>query len=185
MMDYKSMATPMMTNLKLLSDSYLDLVDPTMYKQLMGSLMYLVNTRLDICFAVNTLSQYMVEPRHVHWITTKQVLRYLHGTIGYGLRYVSDGDVKLQGYIDFDWGGSAMDQKSTSGCCFSLGSGMISCLSRKKTSVALSTVEAEYIAASVASHEVVWLRNLLAGLFDLELEPTLIYCDNQSCVKLS
>jgi hypothetical protein len=63
---------------------------------------------------------------------------------------------------------------------------MISWLSRKQTSVALNTAEAEYIAAtSVASREAVWLRKLLAGLFDLELEPTLIYCDNQSCVKLS
>jgi hypothetical protein len=73
-----------------------------MYKQLIGSLMYLVNTRSDICFAVNTLSQYMVEPRHVHWMAEKHMLRYLHGTIGYGLRYVSDGDVKLQSYIDSD-----------------------------------------------------------------------------------
>jgi hypothetical protein len=81
MMDCKSMATPMTTNLKLLSDSSSDLVDPTMYRQLIGSLMYLVNTRPDICFAVNTLSQYMVEPRHVHWIVTKHVLRYLHGTL--------------------------------------------------------------------------------------------------------
>ena len=61
---------------------------------------------------------------------------------------------------------------------------MISWLSRKHTSMALSTTETEYIVASVASREVAWLRKLLAGLFDLELEPTLIYCDNQSCVKL-
>jgi hypothetical protein len=71
MMDCKSMATPMVMNLKLLSDSSSYLVDPTMYRQLIGSLMYLVNTRPDICFAVNTLSQYMVEPRHVHWIASK------------------------------------------------------------------------------------------------------------------
>jgi hypothetical protein len=126
----------------------------------------------------------MVEPRHVHLVETKHVLRYLHGTVGYGLRYVSDGEVKLQGYIDSDWARSAVDQKSTSGCCFSLGSGMISWLSRKQSSVALSTTEAEYIATSVPSSEAVWLRKLLAWLFDLELEPTLIYCDNQSCVKL-
>jgi hypothetical protein len=88
MMDYKSMATPMVTNPMLLSDSSSELVDPTMYKQLIGSLMYLVNTRSYICFVVNNLSQYMVEPRHVHWITSKHVLRYMHGTIGYGLRYV-------------------------------------------------------------------------------------------------
>jgi hypothetical protein len=147
--------------------------------------MYLVNTREDICFVVNALSQYMVEPRHVHWIAAKHVLRYLRGTIGYGLRYVLDGKMKLQGYTDSDWAGSAVDRKSTSGCCFSLGSSVSSWLSRKQTSVALSTAEAEYIAANVASRESVWLRKLLAGLFDLELEPTLIHCDNQSCVKLS
>jgi len=108
------MATPMTINLKLLSDSSSDLVDPTMYRQLIGSLMYLVNTRPNICFAVNALSQYMVEPRHVHWMAAKHMLRYLRGTVGYGLRYVSGGDVKLQGYIDSDWAGSAVDRKSTS-----------------------------------------------------------------------
>jgi hypothetical protein len=73
----------------------------------------------------------MVELRHVHWMTTKHMLRYLRGTIAYGLRYVSGGDVKLQGYTNSDWAGSAVDRKSTSGCCFSLGLGMISWLSRK------------------------------------------------------
>jgi hypothetical protein len=160
MMDCKSMATHMMINLNLLSDSSSYLVDPMMYRKLIGSLMYLVNTRLDICFAVNALSQYMVEPRHVHWMTTKHVLRYLRGTIVYGLRYVSSEDVKLQGYSNFEWAGSGVDWKSTSGCFFSLGSGMISWLSRKKTLVALNIAEAEYIVASVASHEAVWLRKL-------------------------
>jgi hypothetical protein len=79
------MATPMVTNMKLLSDSYSNLVDPKMYIQFIGSLMYLVNTRPDICFAVNTMSQYMLESRHVHLVAVNHVLRYLHGTIGYGL----------------------------------------------------------------------------------------------------
>jgi hypothetical protein len=74
----------MTINLKRLSDNFLDLVDPTMYKQLTGSLMYLVNTRPYVCSAMNTLSQHMVEPRHVHWMETKHMLRYLHGTVGYG-----------------------------------------------------------------------------------------------------
>jgi hypothetical protein len=116
---------------------------------------------------------------------TKHVLRYLHGMVGYGPRYVSNDEVKLQGYTDFDWVGSVVDRKSTLGCCFSLGSSMISWLGRKHSLVALTTTEVEYIATNVASREVVWLRKLLAELFDLELEPTLIYCDNQSCVKLS
>ena len=104
MMDCKSMTTPMEANLKKPSAfaSNSDLVDPTMYKQLIGSLMFLVNTRLDICFAMNTLSQFMVESRHVHWVPAKHVLRYLHGTVGYGLRYVSGGEVRLQGYAYFN-----------------------------------------------------------------------------------
>jgi hypothetical protein len=155
MMDCKSMATPMVTNMKLLSDSSSDLVDPTMYRQLIGSMMYLVNSRPDICFAVDTLSQYMVEPRHVHLVATKHVLRYLHGTVGYGFRYVLDREVKLQGYTDSNWVGSAVDRKRTFRCCFSLGSCMISWWSRKQTLVALNTTEAEYIAANVASREAV------------------------------
>ena len=79
------MSTPMTTNLKLLGDTAFETVDATLYRKMIGSLMYLTNTRPDICFAMNTLSQYMVEPRHVHLIATKHVLRYLKGTIDYGL----------------------------------------------------------------------------------------------------
>jgi hypothetical protein len=185
MMDCKSMPTPMVTNLKLLSDTSSETVYVTLYRQMIGSLMYLTNTRPDICFAVNTLSQYMFEPRCVHLIAAKHILRYLKGTIDFGLLYVSDRKIKLQGYAHSDWVGSVIDQKSTLGCCFSLGSAMISCLNKKQTSVALSTAEEEYIATCSASSEVVWLRKFLVGLFDLELEVNCIFCDNQSCIRLS
>jgi hypothetical protein len=75
MMEYKSMATPMMINMKLLIDSSSYLVDPMMYKKCIRSLMYLVNTRPNICFVVNALIQYMVESRHVHWMIGKHMLR--------------------------------------------------------------------------------------------------------------
>jgi hypothetical protein len=127
----------------------------------------------------------MVEPRQVHWIAVKHVLRYLRGTMEYGLRYLGGDGVELQGYTDSDWAGSAVDRKSTSRCCFSLGSTVITWFSRKHTSVALSSTEAEYMATSMASCEAIWLHKLLTGLFDQELEPTVIYCDNQSCIKLS
>ena len=93
--------------------------------------------------------------------------------------------INLEDYVDSDWVGSAIDRKSTSGCCFSMGSRVISWFSRKQSCVALSTVEAEYVAACSASCEVVWLRKLLSNLFDLQLDATCIYYDNQSCVKLS
>jgi hypothetical protein len=78
-----------------------------------------------------------------------------------------------------------VDWKSTSDCCFTLGSAMVSWCNRKQSSVALSTAEAEYIALSVAVREAVWLHKLLTDLFDHEMDPTTIHCDNQSCVKLS
>jgi hypothetical protein len=89
------------------------LANPTEYRQLIGALMFLVNTRPDICFAVNTLSQQMVEPHHFHWVGAKNLLRYLRGTINHGLRYTA-GSVILRGYTDADWAGSVVDRKSTS-----------------------------------------------------------------------
>ena len=96
MLDCKSITTVMDANLKKLRDSALDsnLIDPTMYCQLIGSLIYLTNTRPDICFVVNALSQFMCEARQIHWIVAKHVLKYLHGTVGYGLRYDSECDLK-------------------------------------------------------------------------------------------
>jgi hypothetical protein len=147
--------------------------------------MYLTNNRPDICFFVNTLSQYLVEPRHVHLVAAKHVMRYLKGTLDFGLCYNGDQDFKLIGYTDSDWAGSVSDKKSTSGCCFSLGSSMTSWQSRKQSSISLSMEEAEYILACSATCEVIWLRKLLTGLFDLEMEATMILCDNQSCIKMT
>jgi hypothetical protein len=100
MMDCKSMPTSMVTNLKLLSDTSSETMDATMYRKMIGSFMYLMNKRIDICFAVNTLNQYMVEPRHFHLIVEKHVMRYLKGIIEYGLIYVPDFDIILQGFTD-------------------------------------------------------------------------------------
>ena len=128
MLDCKSMSTPMVSNLKKLhaSDSGSDLVDPTMYRQLIGSLMYLMHTRPDICFVVNDVSQFMSEPRQRHWVVAKHVLRYLRGSIAFGLKYTSSSGVLLHGYVDSDWAGSSVDQKSTLDYYFNLGSSMIS-----------------------------------------------------------
>jgi hypothetical protein len=139
MLECKSMNTPMEAKLKLLVDTSSELIDATLYRQIIGSLMYLMNTRLDICFAVNTLSQFLVEPRHVHLVVAKHVMRYLKGTIDCGLSYDGDHDFTLSGYTDADWAGSVSDRKNTSGCCFSLGSAMISWQSRKQSNIALST----------------------------------------------
>jgi hypothetical protein len=185
MMDCKSMDTPMNTDIRKVKVPDSDPVDPSLYRQLIGSLMYLVNTRPDICFAVNTLSQFQVKPRQENWIAVKHVLRYIRGTINYCLKYTTSSDVQLHGFTDSDWAGSAKDRKSTLGMCFSLGSTMISWSSKKHKSVSLSTTEAEYMETCEACTEAVWLRNLISDLFDQNLESTTIYCDNQICIRLS
>jgi hypothetical protein len=147
--------------------------------------MYLTNTKPDICFVVITLSQYLVEPKRVHLVDAKHAMRYLKGTLDFGLCYTRDHDFRLIGYTNSNWAGSVYDRKSTSGCCFSLGSAMTSWQRRKQFSIALSTAEAKYIVAYSASCEAIWIRNLLTGLFNLEMEATGILCDNQSCIKMT
>jgi hypothetical protein len=120
------MNTPMTTDIRKVRDSDFDPMGSSLYQKLIGSLMYLVNTQLDICFDVNTLSQFQVEPRHEHLIVAKHVLRYIHGTLNYGLRYISSNDIQLHGFTDSDWAGSAEDRRSTSKICFSFNSTMIS-----------------------------------------------------------
>ena len=92
---------------------------------------------------MNTLSQYLVQPRRVHLVAAKHVMRYLKGTIDFGLYYKHE--YRLYGYIDVDWAGSISDRKITSGRCFCLRSAMSSWFRRKQSSVCLSTIEVEYI----------------------------------------
>jgi hypothetical protein len=132
-LDYK----PMATNMKLLDDTTSEVVDATLYKQMIGPLMYLTNTRPNICFAVNTLSQYMVDPRRVHLIAVKHVMRYLKCIVDYGLKYVAGSEISLLGYSDSDWVDNVTNRKSTLGCCFTLGSYMISWISKKQSCVVL------------------------------------------------
>ena len=138
MMDCKSMATPMASILKLLSDASLEAVDGTMYHHMIGSLMYLMNTRPYICFAVNTLSQFLTDLKNVHLIAAKHILRYLKGIVDYGIKYEAIQKINLKGYVDSYWAGISIDKKSTSGFYFSMESGVISCFSRKESYIALS-----------------------------------------------
>ena len=124
--------------------------------------------RLDIFFAMNTL-------RHVNPIAAKHVLRHLKGIVDYEIKYEANQNINLEGYVDSDWEVSAINRKRTSGCCFNMGSSVISWFSRKQSYVASSTTEAEYVAACSSICEEVWLRKLLYDLFDLQLDAT---CNN-------
>ena len=157
----------------------------TQYRKIIGSLMYLMNTRTNICFVVNTLSWYLVKPRRVHWIATKHVMRYLKGMIEFRLYYNRDHGYRLYGYANSDWEGCVAERKSTSGGCYYLGFTMISWFSKKVSSVTLSKTEEEYIAAFSTNCEAIWIKNLMSGLFDMELDTTMIICDNQSYINMT
>eukprot|EP00253_Pinus_taeda_P001703 PITA_01703 len=157
MEDCRPMAMPMITNWKKIDASKDKDVDPTIYRQLIGFLMYLVNTKPDIFYTVNTLSS---------WWNRR-------------------GRTGQQPNMFSDWAGSSVDQKSTFGYCFNIGSGMISWCSRTQKSVALSSSEAEYMVASTNSCEAIWHIKLLVNLFKRNMEATKIMCDNQSCIKHS
>ena len=116
--------------------------------------MYLVNTTPDICHDVNVLSQFMCEPKEIHLVAVKHIMRYLQGTLNLRLKYGKVG-LDLHGFTNLDWGGSVKDRKSTSRCCFSLGSAMLSWICRKQSSVAQSSTKAEYIATAMASPEAI------------------------------
>ena len=123
-----------------------------------------------------------MEPRRAHWAAARHVLTYLQGIVELGLRYTRGNDIRLSGFTDTDWAGCLVDQKSTSGYCFNVSSGMTSW---SQKSVALSSAEAEYMAASTVSCEAISLRKLLVNLLKEKMEATIILCDNQSCIKLS
>ena len=114
MMDCKAMATPMASNLKLLSDASSGMVDTTMYRQMICSLMCLTSTRPDASFVVNDLSQFLTDPRHAH-LVAKHVVRYQKGTVEYGIKYDMNQKTNMHGYVDSDWEGNTIERKSTLG----------------------------------------------------------------------
>ena len=125
------------------------------------ALNYLTTTRPDISYYVSVLSQFMVKPHENHWNEAKTVLRYIKGTLDYGIKYTDASDVELTGYSDFDWVGNLDDQRSTTGYVFSIGSGVVLWNSKKQPAISLSFTEEEYKALCATTYEVVWLRRLL------------------------
>ena len=127
----KPTPTPTSVGLKLSKQDYSINVDPTLYKSLVGSLMYLIATRPDTMHAVSLISRFMETPKDSHWQAGKRILRYVKGTKGFGILYTASDDFKLVGYTDSDWAGSLDDRKSTSRYMFHMGSGAISWASKK------------------------------------------------------
>ncbi|CAL0322728.1 unnamed protein product [Lupinus luteus] len=123
-------------------------------------------------------------PKESHFITVKRIMRYLKGTTNMGLWYPRDASLALVGYSDSDFAGCKLDRKSTSGTCHLLGSSLVAWHSKKQACVALSTAEAEYIAAGVCCAQILWMKQQLKD-FGITLEKIPIKCDNTSAINLS
>ncbi|XP_050280728.1 secreted RxLR effector protein 161-like [Quercus robur] len=143
----KHASTPMSSSTKLNVDSSRVKVSPTLYRSIIGSLLYLTASRSDIAFSMSVYARYQVTSKESHLTAVKRTIRYVNGTLDYGLWYSKDSNACLASYSDVDWAGSVDDRKSTSGGCFYLGNNLVSWMSKKKNFVSLSTAEAEYIAA--------------------------------------
>jgi hypothetical protein len=128
----------------------------------------------------------MSKPSKEHWQGVKRILRYIKGTINYGLIFkAEDNKGILAGYSDADWAGDIDTRRSTSWYVFQICGSTVSWCSKRQSSVSRSSTEAEYIALSMASQEAVWLSRLLENVGVKQEEPILIYEDNQGAIELS
>ncbi|PKU63331.1 Retrovirus-related Pol polyprotein from transposon TNT 1-94 [Dendrobium catenatum] len=180
----KSAITPITPTSKHLTDNNKPFHDTFLYRRLAGSLQYLSITRPDIAFATNQVCQNMQRPTDRNFQQLKRILRYVKGTISYGLPIMT-GDTTLRTYTDADWASDITDRKSVSGFCTFMGPNLISWSVKKHVTVAKSSTEAEYRALSAANSEVLWLRRLAEKLQMPQTSPTTIHCDNISAIAIA
>lgn len=186
MLESNSVSSPIVPGFKISRDDYGVTIDDTYFKQLVGSLMYLNATRPDIVFSVSLISRHIAKPTELHLQAAKRILRYLKGTVNYGILYKKGGrNEELLAFTDSDYAGDVEDRKSTSGYMFLLSSGAVSWLSKKQPIVTLSTTEAEFVPAAVCACQAIWMRRVLKRLSHAQEGCTTIMCDNSSAIKLS
>ncbi|XP_026453282.1 uncharacterized protein LOC113354016 [Papaver somniferum] len=165
--DNKAVDTPLEVNVKYNSTDGKILSNPTLYRQLVGSLNYLTITRPDISHAVHVVSQFMSAPRSTHYAVVLRILRY------------------LKGYSNSDWAGDVTDRRSTVGYCMFLGNSLISWRSKKQFVVSRSSAKAEYRALSHTTSEIVWLRWLVDGMGVHISGPTPLFCDKKDVIHIA
>lgn len=176
---------PIEHKVQLTKDEDGDLVDPTEYRRIVGSLRYLTHTRPDLSFAVGVVSRFMEKPTTKHLQAVKGILRYVKGTVDYGLVYLKGkNEVKICGYSDSDLAMDVNDRRSTSGMAFYINESLVTWTSQKQHCVALSSCEAEFMAATMATCQAIWIRRLLAEITGHAVEPAILHVDNKSALDL-
>ena len=173
----------MESRLKLSKRSEAPAVDATEYRSVVGRLRYLVNTRPDLAYSVGLVSRFMEAPTMEHWRAVQNILRYIKGTINFGLVYLREKEkemVELLGYSDSKFAEDMDDRKSISGVAYFLGRNIVSWLSQKQKVVALSSQEAEYIAAVTVVCQGEWLERLFGDLIGEEPKGVVLNVDEKS-----
>ncbi|XP_073223366.1 secreted RxLR effector protein 161-like [Cicer arietinum] len=183
-----SISNPLETNSKIDECSEEERIDPTLFRQMVGSLRYLCNSRPDIFYSVSMISRFMHDPRKTHLIAAKRILRYIKGTEEFGLLFPngSKGERSaLIGYLDSDWCGDITDRRNTSGYVFKFHEAAISWCTKKQPVTALSSCEAEYIAGTLATCQAVWLDAVMKELRCEMMKPLILRVDNKSAISLA
>eukprot|EP00253_Pinus_taeda_P013024 PITA_13024 len=161
MEDVKPVCTPMVTGCSLSTNYESAAVHQPTYRSMIGSILYLTGTRPEIMHAVGIVGRFQANPKETHLQAVKRIFKYLQGTQNYGLWYPRDTDLTLHAYTYADWAGSMDDRNSTSGGAFFMGSRLVSWFNKKHSSIALSTVEAEYVAATSCCTQLLWMMQTL------------------------
>ncbi|XP_021979306.1 uncharacterized mitochondrial protein AtMg00810-like [Helianthus annuus] len=173
-------AFPMEQNLKFYHCPESHKTDASLYRRLIGRLLYLQAMRPDIAYSVNILSQFVSDPRTDHMDVVLRILRYLKSTLGQGIFIPKDGGFNLVGYCDADWLGCPYMRRSRTGYLLLLGGAPVSWKTKKQSVVSRSSAEAEYRAMATTVSEVLWICWLLKYL-TVNLEgATPLYCDNEA-----
>ncbi|XP_047270468.1 secreted RxLR effector protein 161-like [Capsicum annuum] len=185
MEDCNPMSTPMNQKQKLCKEDRVDKVDERYYRSLIECLTYLTVTRPNILFVLSLLSRFMHCASEMNLRAAKTILRYIKGTVEYGLKFEKSQSFKLLGFSNSDCVGSVDDMRSTSGHCFTLGSRIFSWSSKKQEVVAQSTTEVEFIAATAAVNQALWLRKIMCDFLMEQNSSTEILVDNQAAIAIS
>ena len=184
MQDYKGYTTPMPTKSHLGPDDNGKEFDQKVYHSMIGSLLYLCASRLDIMLSVCMCARFQAAPKESHHLAVKRILRYLAYTPTLGLWYPKGSEFDLVGFSDADYASDKVDRKSTSGTCHFLGRSLVCWSSKKQNCVSLSTAESEYIAAGSSCAQLLWMKQTLKD-YGIHLKQVPLYCDNESAIKIA
>ncbi|XP_021992483.1 uncharacterized mitochondrial protein AtMg00810-like [Helianthus annuus] len=184
MIDAKPMFTPMSTTVAL-SPTGDPFHDPTLYQSLVGALQHLTITLPDISYVVNQLSQYLHCPTTDHFQEVKRIIRYVKGTISFGLNFTKPSTCTLLGFSDADGARCLKTRRSTYGFSIFFGGNLVSWSAKKQPTVSRSSCESEYRVMANTAVEIIWLTHLLRELGFLPDARPMLLCDNQSALFLT